>query len=157
VRAAAFSPDGRLLAAGAADGTVSVLSASDGAVVRTFKRPTACARLAFTPDSRRLVATTEPPSAEICAWEMESGAERVAPAAHTAPLGGLALRPNGDLAATGAHDGTVRVWDLAGLGPLWGLDCRALGEKVGGLAFTPEGRYLIIGHGNGRISVLRMR
>ena len=51
----------------------------------------------------------------------------------------------------------MRVWGLADLIPLWGLDCRALGEKVGGIAFTPEGRYLIIGHGNGRISVLRLR
>jgi WD40 repeat protein/serine/threonine protein kinase len=157
VRAAAFSPDGRLLAVGATDGTLAVLSASDGTMVRTFKRPTACARLVFTPDSKRLVATTEPPSSEICIWEIDSGAERIAPAAHTAPLGGLAVRPNGDLAATAAHDGTVRVWDLANLGPSWGLDCRALGEKVGGIAFTPEGRYLILGHGNGRLSVLRLR
>jgi WD40 repeat protein len=157
VRTAAFSPDGRCLAAGAADGTLMVLSAQDGAVHHTFKRPTACARLAFTPDSKRLLAMIEPPSSEICAWEMESGAERIAPAGHTAPLGGLALGPHGDLAATSAHDGTVRVWDLASLRPLWGLDCLALGERVGDLAFTPEGRYLIIGHGYGRISVLRMR
>jgi hypothetical protein len=31
-----------------------------------------------------------------------------------------------------------------------------LGDKVGGVAFTPEGRYLIVGHGNGCLSVLRL-
>ena len=99
-----------------------------------------------------MVATTDPPSCRLCAWEVGSGAELVSHAGHAGPIGGLALRPGGALAATGSHDGTVRVWDLGNLGPAWGLDCGPLGGKVGGLAFTPEGRYLIIGHGNGCIS-----
>jgi WD40 repeat protein len=156
VRAAAFSPDGRLLASAGEDGTVEVLSATDGSPIRSLQAPAACARVAFTPDSQTLVATTDPPDSRLCAWDLESGGQRVSQAAHAGPVGGLALNPGGGLAATGSHDGTVRVWDLATLGFSWGLDCRALGGKVGGVAFPPEGRYLIIGHGNGCLSVLRM-
>jgi len=156
VRAAAFSPADRLLAAAGEDGTVAILSATDGSPVRTFKGPAACTRVAFTPDGKTLVGTTDPPSCRLCAWEVEGGTEPVAPAAHAGPIGGLALHPGGGLAATGSDDGTVRVWDLANLAPSWGLDCRPLGGKVGSVAFSPEGRYLLIGHGNGCISVLRM-
>ena len=153
VRVAAFSPAGRFLATAGNDGSVTVRHAVNGTPIRTLQ-PGACSRLAFTPDSKTLVGTTDEPNPRVCAWDAESGAELFARAGHTGPISCLALHPAGRLVATAGHDATVRLWDLAQTRPSWGLDTGASSGSIGSVAFTPEGRYLILGHRNGCLSVL---
>ena len=58
VVAAAFSPDGSLLAAGEGDGRILIHDTATGKVVGELPgHPAPATRLAFTPDGRRLVST----------------------------------------------------------------------------------------------------
>jgi WD40 repeat protein len=82
VNSVAFSPDGNFLAAGYGwnhEGGVRVWKASDRAMVYTWaaKRPShgdiGIERVAFSPDSRSLVAAT--PAGDILVWKVDAWAE----------------------------------------------------------------------------------
>jgi WD40 repeat protein len=55
----AFSPDGSLFAAVAGENKINLWDAHTGQVLRTFAQPTPLASLAFSPDGRRLGASTD--------------------------------------------------------------------------------------------------
>jgi WD40 repeat protein len=58
VTALAYSPDGKLLAAAAADDTVRVLDAAVGKeVIRIAKAPGGITGIAFSPDGKKLIAS----------------------------------------------------------------------------------------------------
>src|SRR5262249_16169140 len=52
----------------------------------------------------------------ICWRNLDSGEELASLHAHSGPVLGLTLAPNGDLLASGGADSTVKVWDARGLG-----------------------------------------
>jgi RNA polymerase sigma factor (sigma-70 family) len=71
----AFSPDGRLLAAagGSAGEQITLFDRTTGRAVRRFGRGVTVNRLAFSPDSRRLVSSGNENRCRV--WDTTSGAE----------------------------------------------------------------------------------
>jgi WD40 repeat protein len=69
---------------------------------------------------------------------------------------GLAFDPGGRRVAATSLDGTVRLWDTApGVEPSRPpFDFRHIGPTAG-VAFSPSGRHLAVGLGNGLIAILR--
>lgn len=107
----AFSPDGRLLATGASDGTVKLWEVSTGRVLRTLygaRNP-----VVFSRDGRSLV--TGDLRGLVTFWDVASGERREMrsiPYEGTFPVFAVDIRPDGKFLVTGHGDGAVSEWDM---------------------------------------------
>jgi WD40 repeat protein/serine/threonine protein kinase len=156
VRAIAYQADGQLIATGNQEGTIDVRELNTGRLVQHFRLEAPVTDIAFAHGSQTLAAMFDSPDAILSQWDLSSSEQTVRPG-HMAPHGSLAIHPAGHLAATGASDGTVRLWDLTphsrnsrrfGPGPF--------GSAVHQVAFTPEGRYLATANANSAVYLIRL-
>jgi WD40 repeat protein/class 3 adenylate cyclase/tRNA A-37 threonylcarbamoyl transferase component Bud32 len=161
VNAVAFSPDGRLLAVQhkreeAAESQVELIRLRSN--TRVFTRTIAIGGspwddLAFTRDSRVLVASTGP--ATVVAWNARSGEQQLrVPASDQATT--FALSPDSRVVAAGSAGGRVRLWDLR-TGRPRGAAIKVAGAEIGQLAISPDGRLLAVGAFNGTAAVWDLR
>ncbi len=102
---ATLSPDGRLVACGATDGTRVYQLETGNEVLRLQGRAAAIMSVAISPDGRRILTAKDSGEADI--WDGVAG--RVTGRIE----GDLALfSPDGRFIASGGHeDGTARLWD----------------------------------------------
>jgi WD40 repeat protein len=164
VRAVAYSPDGRLLASGGQDGTVMLVDGATGQRVYSFRggdfeRVT---NLAFSPDGRTLAAVNMLPAnlagtPTLRLWDVETKEQKGNLTGYTGPtILGVSFHPAGKLVATASGDGKVRLWDTTlPAETARNFDFSSAGG-ASGVAFTPEGHYLVVSHVNGTIAILRV-
>jgi WD40 repeat protein len=154
VHAVAFSPDGRWRASGGLDQSVQLIDRASGTRVHTFRGGAIVTCLAFSPDSQTLAAASGGPGPSVRLWDLATRAERGV-TGDTGRVLGLAFHPEGNQVATGSLDGTARLWDSsAGGGRGRVFDFRHVGPAAA-VAFSPSGRHLAVGLGNGFIAILR--
>jgi WD40 repeat protein len=155
VTALAFSPDGRWLAsAGHADRKIQITDLGSGKGVYSTKVPgdgVSLLKVAFSADAKTLAygGTDD----KIRLWDLEKKQESVL-GGNAAGVTGLAFDPTGRLLAS-SSGAAVRFWDLsAPAQPKW-IVSGAFGDTARHIAFTPEGRYLVVAGSNRMASVLR--
>src|SRR3954449_11634209 len=68
---------------------------------------------------------------------------------HTSVVRAVAFAPAGDTLASAGHDGTVRLWAVAGGEQVAILDGRA--GRVRAIAFAPDGSRLASGSDDGKL------
>jgi WD40 repeat protein len=157
MKAAAFSPDGRFLAASAGTdaGTVCLYQlATRRGRVRLVGHELGARSLAFHPRLARLASGAD--DCRIILWDPGKGRElRRWPGAHPTSVTALAFSPDGALLASGngrgADGSTVRLRDVQAAAPPRDLT----GHRDGllALAFDPPGRRLASGDGSGTVLV----
>jgi RNA polymerase sigma factor (sigma-70 family) len=177
--AVAISPEGRVLATGGrtqenADSVV-LWDLRTGAKLRTLSANMyQVFRLAFSPDGKLLTAVScgnpswSPPKESrpeiVRLWEVETGQLHEL-AGHTGGATSLAFSPDGNMLATGGHDGTILLWDSATRKPLRKIELvedvyshpKGNGFDSGGihaLAFAPNGKTLASANHDGTVRVV---
>ena len=147
--ASTVTPDGRLAALGAADGSVRLLDLRSGRVRTASGRhdgPVSDAR--FTPDGRTLVTAGE--DTRVMLWNVAEARVSETLEGHAGPIRDVAVSPDGKTAYSASLDGSVIAWDLAGtrrLGRPFHIAPVDPGGPVsnwtgGGSATTPDDRNL---------------
>ena len=111
--ASTVTPDGRLAALGAADGSVRLLDLRSGRVRTASGRHDGPVRDArFTPDGRTLVTAGE--DTRVMLWNVAEARVSETLEGHAGPIRDVAVSPDGKTAYTASLDGSVIAWDLAG-------------------------------------------
>jgi WD40 repeat protein len=154
VRAAQFSPDGKIVTVGTNDG-VLLWDPLAGRRLRTLPRASGIG-LTFSPDGTTVAVLGGARGRSACmalavsVWDVATGIPRAANApdnGYTDAVRQIALSPDGRVAVTSAYpERDVRLWDTATGRPLRSLPSRH-GFRDGSLAFTPDGKYLLDGAG----------
>ena len=113
--AVAFSPDGRVVAAGDTKGSVKLWEARTGQKLQTLDAyPDGITKLQFSEDGRQLITSgfAEYPETEVVVWNLETGkrvkAIKIPPASHSPQA--LAIGGNGRWVASAKH-GFLGVWE----------------------------------------------
>jgi outer membrane protein assembly factor BamB len=151
----AFSPDGGRVAVGVAK-QVKVLDARTGQEVLLFPQANQFLfRLGFSPDGKRLAASSGNNGSnipgEVAVWEADTGRPVYCLRGPTQPVLNVAYSRDGRLlaASSGATNaaaaGEVKVWDAATRRELHSLHGHA--DNVYAVTFTVDGRFVASGSG----------
>jgi WD40 repeat protein len=149
-----ISPDGQLFAVGDHDGNVRIWDSHQGGLHSQFQTGKELWSLSLRSDDR-IAATAPLREPEAVLWDVKTGKPMIR-LPHPANVSAVAFDPSGAYIATGAVDGSVRIWDVSRQ--------RAIVEYEGenrrsvmGLRFTSDGSRLIIGFDDGFSEIIPWR
>jgi WD40 repeat protein/tetratricopeptide (TPR) repeat protein len=142
---ARFRPDGRAVAIGAPDGTITVRHVDTGELIGPpLKHAGRVWDLGFSPDGRRLITACADHTARI--WDIASGQQAIPPFQHQTEVRTVAFSPDGHLVLTCAQSlkpdvPSCRIWDATTGRPVtdW-LVSRDNWEA----RFSPDSRFVAV-------------
>jgi WD40 repeat protein len=146
--AVAFSPNGKLLAAGALGPSprvkVRLWDLESGQVRQTLTHQWSIASLAFSPDGTLLAVGTSTiwtnVAGELRLWDVATGKETARLEGHRGGIFAVAFSPDGKVLASAGQDCLVKVWDMAGHKLLHNLEGSS--RPIAAVAFAPDGSRL---------------
>jgi WD40 repeat protein len=140
----AFSPDGKLLAAGFGSGAVAVWEAgrlTPAFVLEAHRLPVST--IAFTPDGKTMIDASYDHTIRVWNLSRKTPAGRATLRGHTDHVWSLAVSADGRiLASAGSGDKTVRLWDLAGEPPRETAVIELPEDLVFSASLSPDARTL---------------
>jgi WD40 repeat protein len=147
VRVVAFSPDGKLCAAGAGEpeqkGTATLWEVSTRKALWTHEEKTGIPAVAFAPDGKTVAIAVYDHNAKVL--DVASGKVKVT-LPHPKEVRAVAFSPDGKLLATACWDGAIRVWDLASQTEK--VTCEGHKDRIFTVQFSPDGKLLLSAGGN---------
>jgi WD40 repeat protein len=150
VSAVAFSPDGKLLAAGSFGGTVSIWDLASAQKRRTLPGSVgdSVTDLAFSPDGE-LATSSLNGTATI--WDARSGRALETIQGQSGALWGVSFSPDGKVLATAGDDTTARLWDVATGKELLTLTGASFALRH--VTFSADGTRLATASGDGTVHI----
>jgi RNA polymerase sigma factor (sigma-70 family) len=141
----AFSPDGRLVAAGWWD-RIGVYGADNGKeTARLEEKMQSINGLAFTPDSKTLVSGTQ--DGKVRVWDVAEKKLRLTLSGRWGVGRALALSSDGKTAALGTSARAIRLWDI-GSGKELFTQFEGHNTHLHAAVFSPDGQMLFTGSDN---------
>jgi WD40 repeat protein/serine/threonine protein kinase len=141
--AVALSPDGKTLACGGMDGSVSLLNTSTRQTRKLGAHASQVFSVAFSPDGRMLASGSGDNTVRL--WDVEAGPQVQRAADYTEITGftdwvpSVDFAPDGKFLAVGSLDGQVGLWNVAKREFAWrDPDAR----YVWSVAFSPDGKLV---------------
>ncbi len=147
----AFSPDGKTLASGNADGTIQLWNAATGQQIRPPLNGHAGEdnSIAFSPDVKTLAGGDS--NGTIQLWNVATGQQIRPPLnGHAGEVNSIAFSPDGTTLASGSDNNAVQLWNVA-TGQLTENSVASNIGQVNSVAFSPDGKTLASGNQNGTI------
>jgi WD40 repeat protein len=142
-----YRPDGRRFASGAGDQTLRVWNAATAKEVLTIHTVDTY-RAAFSPDGRRVAAVSVQ---AVQVWDADTGQALFALKGHMDEVIDVAFSPDGRRLASGARDGTVKLWEAVPQPEAQTIPWPD--QLVRSVAFSPDGRRLAGGAGDRTVRV----
>jgi hypothetical protein len=150
IRAAALTPDGKILASvGGVDfeygeaklwdvvETKGGVALKGRAGLRGHTSTVLC--LAMAPDGKTLATGSWDHTVKL--WDIAPGREKLTLRGHTGLVHAVAFSPDGRVLASAGWDGVIRLWDVATGRERAAYRVHA-DERIHGLAFSPDGRTI---------------
>ena len=137
ILALAYSPNGRILAAGGGDDPVRLWDADTGREVRALP-DTWVQALAFS--RKGSVIATAGTFKTIRLWEVVTGKNYNKLEGHTAPIKAMTISPDGSMLASGGQDGTVILWELTTAKMI--TQFKGHTDEINALVFSPDSMRL---------------
>jgi WD40 repeat protein len=149
VRAVAFSPDGKLLAACTGEpehhGAVTVWDLTTRQPRWTRQEPRGIPTVAFAPDGKSLAVGTFTPDAKLL--DVTTGEVRATLPANGKTARAVAFAPDGKTLAVGSYDRFIKLWDLATRTESKTLEGHT--DRILTVDFSPDGKLLVSAGGDG--------
>jgi WD40 repeat protein len=149
LRTLAFSSDGKTIATGGDERTVTLWDLGDGTEHRVGRHDGAINAVAFVPGGHTLASAGEDGTVRL--WDLKKDAAAKILKGHRAPVQALAVSADGTMVASASDDETVRVWETA-----TGRSLAVLSSNRGpvtSVLFSADGKYLITGSQDRSIDV----
>jgi WD40 repeat protein/DNA-binding SARP family transcriptional activator len=154
VNSVAFSPNGKLLAAGTEEGQIRLWRTRDGQSLLTLSGHTSrVGVVVFSPDGQTLASGSDDQTVRL--WDVANvealgaGQSLKTLTGHTQPIWSVAFSPDGQTLASGSFDQTVCLWDVANAHALdTGQSFKTLTghtQPIWSVAFSPDGQTLASG------------
>ena len=140
VWAVSISPNGKYIASGSNDYTISIWDAETGCAIRTLSGHTGVVTsVAFSPDGKRIASSSLDISARI--WDVETGQVIRILKGHQVAVGSADFSPDGKQLVTASDDKTVRIWDTETGDTLLVLEGHS--AEVDDANFSPDGKRIV--------------
>src|SRR5581483_8193255 len=136
----AFSPNGRILAAGGGNDPVRLWDTETGKELRHCPEPWVYG-MVFSP--RGSVLATAGAFTNIRLWEVVSGKEIGQLKGHKAAIKALAISPDGTMIASGDQNGVIKLWELITQREITQLKGHT--DEINSLTFSPDNNRLASG------------
>jgi len=152
IQSLAFDPRGEIVASGSNDERTILWDFESGDNIRRMRCGYEVRSLCFSPDGEKLASGGGTPGGAgrgVDIWDVASGEKLCSltidypeTRGHTKSITQVSFSADGELLATGSHDGTVRIWDVD-----TGQELKILnvGSWIGSVLFSPDGKYLVAG------------
>jgi serine/threonine protein kinase len=149
VRGVAFSPDGSILATGAADGAIRLWSPSGTAEGEMNAGAGVAYSIAYSPDGQYIASGHEDGTVRI--WNVAQQAQVGVLTGHSAPVRAVAFSPDGSLVASASEDKTARLWEAASGAQRVLLDGQT--DRVLAIAFSADSRQVATASDDGNVRI----
>lgn len=146
INAAAYSPNGRIVASGGVDQTVKLWDVESGLELRTLRgHSSAVQALRFSPDGHTLASGGTDQVIKL--WDVETGRIVRKFEGHQMTVTSLAFSPDGRTLVSGGTDQNILVWDVATaeIRQVMVPDDKAVFKGLVLMALSPDGRTVASG------------